>query len=111
MSSAHVGSLPFPLSSLALDISSSCVRRLFSFPAPDAEYTWREGARVAAPPELAPMCLHWGLTRVLYLLAMSFACQSGGDSIRDASHLTEPEPARPQSSPKARLHQFGGARS
>jgi hypothetical protein len=44
------------------------------FPAPDAKYTWREEARFAAPLEraLAPMCLLWGLARVLRV--------SGGNS-------------------------------
>jgi Domain of unknown function (DUF1708) len=63
---------PFLFSTLALDVNSSGVRRLVqaflrtcvSFPAPDAERTWREEARFAAPPELA-MCLRWGLSRVL----------------------------------------------
>ena len=63
---------PFLFSSLALDVNSSGVRRLVqaflrtcvSFPAPDAERTWREEARFAAPPELA-MFLRWGLARVL----------------------------------------------
>ncbi|KAI0280241.1 hypothetical protein BC826DRAFT_1191647 [Russula brevipes] len=63
---------PFLFSSLALDVNSSGVRRLVqaflrtcvSFPAPDAEHTWREEARFAAPAELA-MCLRWGLARVL----------------------------------------------
>ncbi|KAH9979484.1 hypothetical protein BGW80DRAFT_1435011 [Lactifluus volemus] len=63
---------PFLFSSLALDVNSSGVRRLVqaflrtcvSFPAPDADRTWREEARFSAPPELA-MCLRWGLSRVL----------------------------------------------
>ncbi|KAH9987661.1 hypothetical protein BJV74DRAFT_978753 [Russula compacta] len=63
---------PFLFSSLALDVNSSGVRRLVqaflrtcvSFPAPDAEHTWREEARFAAPAELA-MCLRWGLARVM----------------------------------------------
>ncbi|KAF8258940.1 hypothetical protein EI94DRAFT_1066976 [Lactarius quietus] len=63
---------PFLFSSLALDVNSSGVRRLIqaflrtcvSFPTLDAERTWREEARFAAPPELA-MCLRWGLARVL----------------------------------------------
>jgi hypothetical protein len=71
---------PFLFSSLALDISLSRVRRLIqaflltcvSFPAPDVEYTWREEARFAAPPELA-MCLRWGLARVLRV--------SGGNAV------------------------------
>jgi Meiotically up-regulated protein Msb1/Mug8 domain len=72
---------PFLFSSLAIDINSARVRRLIqaflrtcvSFPAPDAEYTWREEARFAAPPELA-MCLRWGLARVLRV--------SGGSAVR-----------------------------
>ena len=67
---------PFLFSSLALDVNSSGVRRLVqaflrtcvSFPVPDAERTWREEARFAAPPELA-MCLRWGLARVLRVCA------------------------------------------
>jgi hypothetical protein len=60
-------------------------------------------------PELAPMCLHWGLARVLRVSGeMPFTCQCGGEGIRDAFCLTEPEPARPQGSPKAGLYQFGG---
>ena len=72
---------PFLFSSLALDVNSSSVRRLVqaflrtcvSFPAPDAERTWREEARFAAPAELA-MCLRWGLARVLRV--------SGGNAVR-----------------------------
>ena len=72
---------PFLFSSLAIDINSARVRRLIqaflrtcvSYPAPDAEYTWREEARFAAPPELA-MCLRWGLARVLRV--------SGGSAVR-----------------------------
>jgi hypothetical protein len=72
---------PFLFSSLAIDINSARVRRLIqaflhtcvSFPAPDAEYTWREEARFAAPPELA-MCLRWGLARVMRV--------SGGNAVR-----------------------------
>ena len=67
---------PFLFSSLALDVNSSGVRRLIqaflrtcvSFPTLDAERTWREEARFAAPPELA-MCLRWGLARVLRVSA------------------------------------------
>src|SRR5260221_9270068 len=44
-----------------------------SFPAPDAEHTWHEEARFAAPAELA-MCLRWGLARVLRV--------SGGNAVR-----------------------------
>jgi hypothetical protein len=72
---------PFLFSSLAIDINSARVRRLiqaflhtcFPFPAPDAEFTWREEARFAAPPELA-MCLRWGLARVMRV--------SGGNAVR-----------------------------
>jgi Domain of unknown function (DUF1708) len=72
---------PFLFSSLALDVNSSGVRRLIqaflrtcvSFPAPDAEHTWHEEARFAAPAELA-MCLRWGLARVLRV--------SGGNAVR-----------------------------
>ncbi|KAI0281553.1 hypothetical protein BC826DRAFT_357491 [Russula brevipes] len=44
-----------------------------SFPAPNAERTWREEARFAAPSELA-MCLRWGLARGLRV--------SGGNAVR-----------------------------
>jgi len=72
---------PFLFSSHALDINSSGVRRLIqaslrtcvSFPALDAEHTWHEEARFAAPTELA-MCLGWGLARVLRV--------SGGNAMR-----------------------------
>ncbi|KAI9507647.1 hypothetical protein F5148DRAFT_1306912 [Russula earlei] len=72
---------PFLFSSLALDVISSGVRRLIQaflrtcvpFPAPDAERTWREEARFAAPAELA-MCLRWGLARVRRV--------SGGNAVR-----------------------------
>jgi Domain of unknown function (DUF1708) len=72
---------PFLFSSLALDANSSGVRRLIqaflrtcvSFPAPDAERTWHDEARFAAPAELA-MCLRWGLARVLRV--------SGGHAVR-----------------------------
>ena len=64
-----------------LDINSSGVRRLVqaslrtcvSFPAPDAEHTWHDEARFAAPAEFA-MCLRWGLARVLHV--------SGGNAVR-----------------------------
>jgi len=72
-SSAHVvsQSLPF-FSTLALDVNSSGVRRFIQaflhtcvlFPAPDADRTWHEEARFAAPAELA-MCLRWDFARVL----------------------------------------------
>jgi hypothetical protein len=56
----------FLFSSLALDVNSSGAHRLIQafhrtcvpFPAPGAERTWHEGARFAAPTELA-MCLRW----------------------------------------------------
>ena len=71
---------PFLFSSHALDVNSSRVHRLIqaflhtcvSFPAPDAEHTWHEEARFAAPAELA-MCLRWGLARVLRV--------SGGNAV------------------------------
>ncbi len=71
---------PFLFSSLALDVNSSGVRRLIQaflrtcvpFPAPDAERTWHEEARFAAPAELA-MCLRWGLARILRV--------SGGNAV------------------------------
>ncbi|KAH9035224.1 hypothetical protein EDB85DRAFT_2215591 [Lactarius pseudohatsudake] len=72
---------PFLFSSLALDVNSSGVRRLIqaflrtcvAFPALDAEHTWRDEARFAAPPELA-MLLRWGLARILRV--------SGGHAVR-----------------------------
>ncbi|KAH8988261.1 hypothetical protein EDB86DRAFT_3065602 [Lactarius hatsudake] len=72
---------PFLFSSLALDVNSSGVRRLIqaflrtcvAFPALDAERTWRDEARFAAPPELA-MFLRWGLARILRV--------SGGHAVR-----------------------------
>jgi hypothetical protein len=72
---------PFLFSSHALDVNSSGVRRLIqaflrtcvSFPAPDAERTWHDEARFAAPAELA-MCLRWGLARVFRV--------SGGNAVR-----------------------------
>jgi hypothetical protein len=70
---------PFLFSSLALDVNSSDVRRLVqaflltcvSFPAPDADRTWREEARFAAPAELA-MCLRWGLKGGVTGMEMGF---------------------------------------
>ncbi|KAH9059462.1 hypothetical protein EDB83DRAFT_2387941 [Lactarius deliciosus] len=72
---------PFLFSNLALDVNSSGVRRLIqaflrtcvAFPALDAEHTWRDEARFAAPPELA-MFLRWGLARILRV--------SGGHAVR-----------------------------
>jgi len=66
---------PFLFSSLGtvlIDIISARVRRIIqaflrtcvSYPVPDAEYTWREEARFAMPPELT-MCLRWGLAHIL----------------------------------------------
>jgi hypothetical protein len=81
MSSAHVGSLSlssFPaLPSTSARLVFATLSKLFlhayvSFPAPDAECTWREEARFAAPPELT-MCLRWGLARVLRV--------SGGNAV------------------------------
>jgi hypothetical protein len=75
---------PFLFSTLSLDVNSSRVRQLtqcfrhthVSFPAPDAECSWREEARFAAPLELA-MCLRWGVTRAL-CVSGSNACTSNG---------------------------------
>ncbi|KAI0293474.1 hypothetical protein BC826DRAFT_969204 [Russula brevipes] len=81
-SSAPMDSPPLSqISSLALNVNSSGVRRLVqtflrtcvSFPALDAEPTGRKEAQIAAPAELS-MCLHWGLARVFHV--------SGGNTIR-----------------------------
>ena len=62
---------PFIFSTVALDVSSSAVRRLIqtflktcSRPSADAERQWREEARLAGPQELG-MTLRWGLARVV----------------------------------------------
>ncbi|KAI0067395.1 hypothetical protein BV25DRAFT_1819719 [Artomyces pyxidatus] len=72
---------PFIFSSLALDVSTSGVRRLVQaflrtcvpFPAPDAESAWRDETRFAGPHELG-MCLRWGLARVVRVM--------GGHAVR-----------------------------
>jgi len=72
---------PFLFSSLVLDIDSSGIRCLIQaflracvpFPAPNAERTWHDEARFAAPAELA-MCLCWGRARILRV--------SGGNAMR-----------------------------
>ena len=62
---------PFIFSTLALDVSSSSVKRLIQTflktcgrPSADAERQWREEARLAGPHELG-MILRWGLGRVV----------------------------------------------
>ena len=110
---------PFLFSSLALDVNSSGVRRLIqaflhtfvSFPAPDAERTWHEEARFAAPADLAGflklgpralMCLRWGLAQVLRV--------SGGNAVRGLLswdmyvEWSEPELGKRLSPPPSRLH-------
>ncbi len=70
----------FLFSTLTIDTISARVRRLVqaflrtcvSYPVLDVEYTWREEARFAAPPELA-MYLRCGLACILRV--------SGGDAI------------------------------
>jgi len=100
---------PFLFSSLALDVNSSGVRRLIqaffhtfvSFPAADAERTWHEEARFAAPTDLA-MCLRWGLAQVLRV--------SGGNAVRGLLswdmyvEWSEPELGKRLSPPPSRLH-------
>jgi hypothetical protein len=66
---------PFIFSTLALDLSSSAIKRLINAfvetchphsvaSQQDAERHWREEARFAGPHELG-MCLRWGLARVV----------------------------------------------
>jgi len=66
---------PFIFSTLALDISSSAIKRLIQaflntctinpgHLASEVELRWREEARFAGPHELG-MCLRWGLARVV----------------------------------------------
>lgn len=72
---------PFIFSSLALDISSSAVKRLIDaflktcsgHYSPEAERLWREEARLAGPHELG-MCLRWGLARIVRIV--------GGQEVR-----------------------------
>src|ERR1700679_3634251 len=71
-SPAHVGSLSLSLfqhcsrHQLVLCLPYPCffLHTCVSFPVPDAKDTWRKEAHFAAPPELALMCLLWGLARV-----------------------------------------------
>ncbi len=63
--------IPFIFSTLALDVSSSAVKRLIqtflktcSRPSSEADRQWREEARLAGPHELG-MALRWGLARVV----------------------------------------------
>lgn len=65
---------PFIFSTLALDVSSTAVRRLIAAflrtcnqPGPEAVRQWREEAKFANPHELG-MCLRWGLARVVRIV-------------------------------------------
>ncbi|CCM00227.1 uncharacterized protein FIBRA_02255 [Fibroporia radiculosa] len=71
---------PFIFSTLALDVSANAVRRLIqaflrtcSKPSNEADWQWREEARLAGPHELG-MCLRWGLARVVRIM--------GGQEVR-----------------------------
>ncbi len=74
MSLVHV-IYPFSLSSLALDLSSSRVRRLiqgFLFPVSDVEHTWREEDCFAAPQA-------WVLS--VFYVSLRVICQGSGERI------------------------------
>ncbi|KAH7886807.1 hypothetical protein F5I97DRAFT_1870488 [Phlebopus sp. FC_14] len=82
---------PFVFSTLALDISSSAIKRLIRAfldtcanpTSPQAEHRWREEARFAGPHELG-MCIRWGLARVVRVV--------GGQPVRGLiswDHYTE----------------------
>ncbi|KAL6301886.1 hypothetical protein BKA93DRAFT_818784 [Sparassis latifolia] len=65
---------PFIFSTLALDVSSSAVKRPIqaflrtcSKPGVESERQWRDEARFAGPHELG-MCLRWGLARVVRIV-------------------------------------------
>ena len=72
---------PFIFSTLALDISSSAIKRLIRAfldtcanpSSREAEHRWREEARFAGPHELG-MCIRWGLARVVRVV--------GGQAVR-----------------------------
>lgn len=72
---------PFIFSTLALDISSSAIKRLIRAfletcanpSSKEAEHRWREEARFAGPHELG-MCFRWGLARVVRVV--------GGQAVR-----------------------------
>ena len=72
---------PFIFSALALDISSSAIKRLIrafldtcANPSSlEADQRWREEARFAGPHELG-MCIRWGLARVVRVV--------GGHAVR-----------------------------
>lgn len=72
---------PFIFSTLALDISSSAIKRLIRAfletcanpSSREAEHRWREEARFAGPHELG-MCFRWGLARVVRVV--------GGQAVR-----------------------------
>lgn len=82
---------PFIFSALALDISSSAIKRLIRTfldtcanpSSADAEHRWREEARFAGAHELG-MCIRWGLARVVRVV--------GGQPVRGLiswEHYTE----------------------
>ncbi|KAF8452313.1 hypothetical protein L210DRAFT_3638868 [Boletus edulis BED1] len=72
---------PFIFSTLALDISSSAIKRLIRAfletcanpSSQEAEHRWREEARFAGPHELG-MCFRWGFARVVRVV--------GGQAVR-----------------------------
>lgn len=72
---------PFIFSTLALDISSSAIKRLIrafldtcADPSSiEADHSWRDEARFAGPHELG-MCIRWGLARVVRVV--------GGQAVR-----------------------------
>ena len=120
MSSALVGSLPFPLFqpcprfqlvSCSPPYPSFFVL-VFRFLRRTRNSTHGHGAKRQRPLS-SRRYVFIGVLPAFYvsLGAMPFTCQGAGESIRDASCSTEPKPARPQGSPKARLHRFGGVRS
>lgn len=81
---------PFIFSALALDISSSAIKRLIrtfldtcANPSPEVDQRWHEEARFAGPHELG-MCIRWGLARVVRVV--------GGQAVRGLiswEHYTE----------------------
>lgn len=72
---------PFIFSSLAMDISSSAVKRLIDAflitctprSSPQQDGLWRQEAKLAGPHELG-MCLRWGLARIVRIV--------GGQEVR-----------------------------
>ena len=77
----HGLTTPFIFSSLALDSSSSAIKRLIDAflktcngrYSAEAERQWREEVRLAGPHELG-MCLRWGLARIVRIV--------GGQEVR-----------------------------